>query len=166
MIFIKLYQKCKQLLPSIKSPVTQIKFIRYLSKNISSNFHFRLQSLGATHIPVGRALLREAFIKPSLSRVQDGKNWKNRAVGLQQTQQTHFAGKDGNIVANTNAKKKVNNTNLRGGEKPTGCWRWFFGPSSIFQVGDAESSLRKSTISKKKENGSKKTGSVVSLTTH
>ena len=116
MIFIKLYQKCKQLLPSIKSPVTQIKFIRYLSKNISSNFHFRLQSLGATHIPVGRALLREAFIKPSLSRVQDGKNWKNRAVGLQQTQQTHFAGKDGNIVANTNAKKK--------GEQHQPPWRW------------------------------------------
>lgn len=132
MIFIKLYQKCKQLLPSIKSPVTQIKFIRYLSKSTSSNFHFRLQSLRATRIPVGRALLREAFIfKPFKS--SDGKT-EHRAVGRQQTQQTHMLGKMGtaNIVA------KVNNNTSGGGEKNRWFWRWFLGPSSIFQVGDVE----------------------------
>ena len=124
MIFIKLYQKCKQLLPSSKSPVTQIKFIRYLSKSISSNFHFRLQSLGATHIPVGRALLREAFIfKPFKS--SDGKNWKNRTVGLQQTQQLTLLGNMGtaNIVA------KVKQQYLRWRWKNLHWfWRWRFWP--------------------------------------
>lgn len=131
MIFIKLYQKCKQLLPSIKSPVTQIKFIRYLSKNIRSNFHFRLQSLGATRILVGRALLREAFIfkpfKSSDGKSENRADFPNRTVGLQQTQQTHILGSMGT------SKKKVNNNTsveVKNPPKPV-----FYG---IAQVGDVE----------------------------
>ena len=119
MIFIKLYQKCKQLLHSIKSPVTQIKFIRYLSKSIRSNFHFRLQSLGATRIPV--------IFKPFKS--SDGKTGKTELLDCNKLNKLTLLGNMG--TANTTAKKKGEQHYLRGGEKPTGFGGGGFGPSSI-----------------------------------